>query len=79
MANADVQLANAQVAETLLRLNQASIVAPASGLVMKRNAQIGLSLSQQADPLFVLIRDGTLELSLNVASDNAEKLKNGML
>ncbi|HEY0269318.1 MAG TPA: efflux RND transporter periplasmic adaptor subunit [Methyloradius sp.] len=78
MAKADVQLANAQVAETLLRLNQASIVAPASGLVMKRNAQIGLSLSQQADPLFVLIRDGTLELSLNVASDNAEKLKNGM-
>jgi len=78
MAKADVQLANAQIAEITLRLNQASIIAPVSGLIMKRNAQIGLSLSQQADPLFVLIRDGTLELSFNVASGDAEKLKNGM-
>ena len=78
MAKADVQLANAQIAETRLHLNQSNIVAPVSGLIVKRNAQIGLSLSQQAEPLFVLIRDGTLELSVSVAADDAEKLKNGM-
>ncbi|BCM24121.1 efflux RND transporter periplasmic adaptor subunit [Methyloradius palustris] len=78
MAKADVQLANAQIAETTLHLNQSNVIAPVSGLIVKRNAQIGLSLSQQTEPLFVLIRDGTLELLVSVASDDTEKLKNGM-
>src|SRR5450830_117735 len=78
MAKADVQLANAQIAETTLRLNQTNIVAPVSGLIIKRSAQIGLSLSQQSEPLFALIRDGTLELSVYVSSSDVGQLKNGM-
>lgn len=78
MAKADVQLANAQIAETTLRLSQTSIIAPVSGLVVKRSAQVGLSLSQQTEPLFVLIRDGTLELSVNVAASDITPLKNGI-
>ena len=78
MAKADVQLANAQIAETTLRLNQTNIVAPVSGLIIKRSAQIGLSLSQQSEPLFALIRDGTLELSVYVSSSDVAQLKNGM-
>jgi HlyD family secretion protein len=78
MVRADVQLANAQIAETTLHLNQTSIVAHVSGLIVKRNAQIGLSLSQQTEPLFVLIREGTLEVSVNVPSSDVVQLNTAM-
>ena len=53
MAQADFNLASAQLAESDLRLNQAEIRSPVSGTVIERKARTGMSLAQNAEALFI--------------------------
>ena len=78
MAQADFNLANAQVAESDLRLNQAAIRSPVSGMVIERRARTGMSLAQNAEPLFSVLRDDDVEVELEVPADDATRLKLGM-
>ena len=78
MAQADFNLASAQVAESDLRLNQAAIRSPVSGVVIERKARTGMSLAQNAEPLFSVLRDDDVEVELEVSADDATRLKLGM-
>lgn len=78
MAQADFNLASAQLAESDLRLNQAEIRSPVSGTVIERKARTGMSLAQNAEPLFNVLRDDDIEVELEVSADDASRLKLGM-
>ena len=78
MAQADFSLASAQLAESDLRLNQAAIRSPVSGLVIERKARTGMSLAQNTEPLFSILRDDDVEVELGVSADDAIRLKLGM-
>lgn len=78
MAQADFNLASAQLAESDLRLTQAEIRSPVSGTVIERKARTGMSLAQNAEPLFNVLRDDDIEVELEVSADDASRLKLGM-
>lgn len=78
MAQADFNLASAQLAESDLRLNQAEIRSPVSGTVIDRKARTGMSLAQNSEPLFNVLRDDDIEVELEVSADDASRLKLGM-
>ena len=78
MAQADFNLSTAQLAESDLRLNQAAIRAPVAGMVVERKARTGMSLAQNAEPLFNMLRDDDVEVELEVSADDATRLKLGM-
>jgi len=78
MAQADFNLASAQLAESDLRLNQAEIRSPVSGSVIERKARTGMSLAQNSEPLFNVLRDDDIEVELEVSADDASRLKLGM-
>jgi multidrug efflux pump subunit AcrA (membrane-fusion protein) len=78
MAQADFSLASAQLAESDLRLNQAAIRSPVSGMVIERKARTGMSLAQNAEPLFNILREDDVEVELEVSADDATRLKLGM-
>jgi RND family efflux transporter MFP subunit len=78
MAQADLNLASAQLAESDLRLNQAEIRSPVSGTVIDRKARTGMSLAQNSEPLFNVLRDDDIEVELEVSADDASRLKLGM-
>jgi HlyD family secretion protein len=66
-AKAQQELQAAQMANTDLQLARTNIVAPVSGIISARNAQVGAIASAAGLPLFVIIRDGALELKADVA------------
>jgi HlyD family secretion protein len=76
-AQAQQDLLAAQMANIDLQLQRTSIVAPVSGLIATRNAQIGAIASSAGQPLFVIIRDGALELSADVAEVDLSRLQPG--
>ena len=78
MAQADFNLASAQVAESDLRLNQAAIRSPVAGMVVERKARTGMSLAQNGEPLFNILREDDVEVELEVSADDATRLKLGM-
>lgn len=64
-AQAQLQQAQAQKQLILAQIDNSVIVAPRSGLVLERQAQVG-ELTSGSDPLFTLAQDGALELELKV-------------
>lgn len=78
MAQADLALVDAQIAETDWHTKESAVYAPVAGTVIARKAYRGLVLGQGADPLFVMLRDDALEVELEVPSVDAAKLKLGM-
>ncbi len=78
MAQADLALADAQLAELDLRMNEATVRAPAAGRIMARQAHAGLMLGNSNEPLFVLLKDGALEVEVEVTGSEAGKLLPGM-
>lgn len=66
-ARAQSDLMAAQMANLDLQLSRTEVVAPVAGVVTARNAQLGAVASAAGQPLFVLMRDGALELGADVA------------
>lgn len=76
-ARAQVELAALQIADVDLRLERTRITAPVSGIVSARNAQLGAIASAGGPPMFVLIRDGALELQADLAEQDVMRLRAG--
>jgi HlyD family secretion protein len=74
---ARVKVAAAQLAEAEARLGKTAIVAPASGIVLTRNAEVGQTASPGGEPLFRLARDGEIEMRGAVAERDLATLSVG--
>jgi HlyD family secretion protein len=73
-----LQLVAAQKRDVLLRLEKADVKAPASGVVLSRNALLGGIVSFNAGPLFRIARDQDFELAANVPEIDLPRLKEKM-
>jgi HlyD family secretion protein len=76
-AKAQLSLAEAQLANIRLQLERTEVKAPVAGEVVARNALVGGIASAAGQPMFVIIRDGALELQADVAERDILKLKPG--
>ncbi|NBZ86040.1 efflux RND transporter periplasmic adaptor subunit [Stagnihabitans tardus] len=77
-AQAQVDTLMAQLANVDLMLSRTEIKAPVSGVILTRNAQVGAVASAAGGPLFVLIKEGALELRADVAEGDMPRLAPGM-
>lgn len=75
---AQVELVQAQIANIELNLTRAKVVAPVAGEVLERNAQVGAVASAAGTPMFVLMKDGALELRAEIAEADLVRLQPGM-
>jgi HlyD family secretion protein len=76
-ARAQRELVALQIADVDLRLQRTRITAPVAGVVIARNAQIGAIASAAGQPMFVLVRDGLLELRADLAETDLLRVQPG--
>lgn len=76
-AQAQLALAEAQIADVELQLQRTQVTAPVAGDVVERNATVGAIASAGGAPMFVVIRDGLLELRADVAEQDILRLAKG--
>lgn len=76
-ARAQEDLMTAQLANIDLMLSRTEVVAPVAGVISARNAQLGAIASAAGQPMFVIIRDGALELAADVAEADLASLAPG--
>ena len=76
-AQAQMALVDAQLASLDLQLSRTDVTAPAAGIVIERNASIGSIASGAGEPMFVLIRDGRLEMRADVSEADMIRLAPG--
>lgn len=76
-ARARVRVAEAQHRELLARNARLNIVAPAAGLVLDRNVELGQVLGAGAEPPFTIARGGEMELLADVNEDDLAVLRVG--
>jgi HlyD family secretion protein len=76
-SEAQLKVIDAQIADVDLKLARAEIRAPFAGTVVERNAMVGSIASASAKPMFVLVRDGLLELRADVAEQDVLRLRPG--
>ena len=75
-AKAQISQIDAQIAEAKDQLGKASVIAPVSGVVTAKKAQIGALTSGEA--LFNIAKDGVIELSADADAAELEQIKVGM-
>ena len=78
-ARSQVALVQAQLDNVTLQMSRAQVVAPVAGLITARNAQIGSVASAQGNALFVINRDGALELRADVAEADLPRVIQGQM
>ncbi len=76
-AAAKVRFAAAQLAEAQARLARAEIRAPADGIILTRNAEVGQTAAPGGEALFRLSEGGEVELRGQVAEQDLPLLKIG--
>ncbi|MFT4151356.1 MAG: efflux RND transporter periplasmic adaptor subunit [Paracoccaceae bacterium] len=76
-AKAQVNLVAAQIANVDLQLSRTEVKAPVAGEIAARNAVVGAIATATGQPMFVMIRDGALELRADVAEGDLVRLAAG--
>lgn len=76
-AEAQIAVVDAQIADVDLNLARTSIVAPVAGQIIERSAQQGAIASGAAGAMFVIARDGLLELRADVSEEDVLRLEPG--
>lgn len=76
-SRADIRVADAQLADLDLQLARTEVKSPVAGQIVARNAAIGAIASGAGDAMFVLTRDGALELRADVAEADLLRLAAG--
>ncbi len=74
---AQVDLVHAQIANVELQLSRAMVKAPVAGEIVERNAMVGAVASAAGGSMFVLVRDGALEMNADVAEGDLVRLAAG--
>jgi RND family efflux transporter MFP subunit len=78
-AAAKVKVAAAQLAEAQARLARAAVRAPADGIILTRNVEVGQTATPGGEALFRLSEGGEVELRGQVAEQDLPLLKVGQL
>jgi HlyD family secretion protein len=76
-ADAQVTSVQAQLDTITLQIARTEVKSPVAGLITARNAQIGAIASAQAGPMFVITRDGALELRADVSEADLPRIQQG--
>ncbi|NGM47602.1 efflux RND transporter periplasmic adaptor subunit [Rhodobacter sp. SGA-6-6] len=76
-ARAQLALQDAQRANVELQLTRTEVKAPVAGLITARNATLGAIATAAGKPMFVMERDGALELRADLAEADLPRLKLG--
>ncbi|MBP9048160.1 MAG: efflux RND transporter periplasmic adaptor subunit [Tabrizicola sp.] len=76
-ARAQLALAEARLENVDLMLNRTEVKAPVAGRIVARNARIGAIATAAGQPMFVITRDGALELRADVAETDLLRLTSG--
>jgi HlyD family secretion protein len=77
-ARAQLALAEARLENVDLQLSRTEVRAPVAGKITARNAKLGAIATAAGQPMFVMIRDGALELRADVAEADLLRLQPGM-
>jgi HlyD family secretion protein len=77
-AFAQVKVAQAQLGATRAQINQLSVVAPVSGLVLARNVELGQIVSPGSGALFRLAEGGQMEMQAQLAQQDLAAVHVGM-
>ncbi|MEZ5660642.1 MAG: efflux RND transporter periplasmic adaptor subunit [Burkholderiaceae bacterium] len=76
-ARAQAEVVAAQIANLDYKLARTQVKAPVAGLVIARSARLGAIATAAGEPMFVLIRDGALELRADVAEGDLLSVEKG--
>ena len=76
-AQAQLELVDAQIANVELQLSRTEIRAPFAGEVVEKNAVAGAIASAVGQPMFVIVRDGLLELNADVGEQDLPRVSAG--
>jgi HlyD family secretion protein len=76
-ARAQLALAEARLDNIRLQLNRTEVKAPVAGKIIARNAKIGAIATAAGEPMFVIVRDGELELRADVTESDILRLSEG--
>jgi HlyD family secretion protein len=76
-ARAQLALVAAQITDAELRLARTEVRAPVGGLVVARNAQLGAIAVASGAPMFVIVRDGAMELHAELAEQDLLRVAPG--
>ena len=76
-AQAGIALADARRADVDLSIARTTVTASVGGLIAARNASLGAIASASGKPMFVIVRDGLLELRADVAERDILRLQVG--
>jgi HlyD family secretion protein len=77
-ARAQLELVDAQLENVDLQLNRTKITAPFAGEIVEKNALAGAVASASGQPMFVLVRNGLLELNADVSEQDLARVSTGM-
>jgi HlyD family secretion protein len=77
-AYAQVRVAQAQLGATRAQINQLNVVAPAAGLILARNVEVGQIVSPGAGALFRLAEGGQMEMRAQLAQQDLSNIHVGM-
>ncbi|XOV65457.1 efflux RND transporter periplasmic adaptor subunit (plasmid) [Agrobacterium rosae] len=78
LAEADRKLIERERAEISLTIKRSTIRATEGGLILSRNARVGSMTSSSGDPLFVIAKDGLIEMEASVSETSFVRLNEGM-
>ncbi|WP_323041787.1 efflux RND transporter periplasmic adaptor subunit [Gemmobacter sp.] len=76
-ARAQATSVDAQLANVELNLTRTEVTAPVAGEIVARNAQVGAIASAAGQPMFTLVRDGALELRVELAERDLIRIATG--
>jgi RND family efflux transporter MFP subunit len=77
-AYAQVRVAQAQLGATRAQIGQLNVVAPASGLVLSRNVELGQIVSPGSGPLFRIAEAGQVEMRAQLSQQDLAQIHTGV-
>ena len=77
-ANAQVRVAQAQLGATRAQIGQLNVIAPASGLILARNVEVGQIVSPGSGALFRLAEGGQMEMRAQMSQQDLSLVHVGM-
>jgi HlyD family secretion protein len=77
-ANAQVRVAQATLEATRAQIGQLNVVAPAAGLILARNVEVGQVVSPGSPALFRLAEGGQMEMQAHLSQQDIAQVRAGM-